>query len=917
MKSFRRNIMKSVIEAEKLQESLAVLETSKQFDKSIFNLVYDKAAILINQIINSRIEMQNQNSSQIMRNPVENIISFQGRRGTGKTSAMLSVYQALKNRNRNAEWWKMLENINSGKQVSDNDGEECNSTNGMRYSFVVIDYIDASMLERGEDILELIVANMFSKLQQKDKKDYRNKIDYENRRLYEKFANVFDILINVKKNSKINNELSPLQMLAQLSNSQILGSKMEKLVQDYLEYMLREDERYDRDTSYLVIAIDDIDMHFHKKDGSSYELLETLHRYLMIPNVIILVSYDYTHLCNSCEKHFIELYHKKHTLTQDNYMYIDSLTVEYLNKVLPNYTRIHMPSLRKRDYEEINGPRYYVQIKKDDLEKVFDNFFKDITGKLSNQNLTLSVKQFAFLLKASNAGIFYDALGDKRHFADPTTLRELAQTYVFHEHLRTIKKQHSDEVESNNAVYKELLDDLYFRHATEKLSVAEQRMFKNYLDVKIERRSQDIIRDIRNKYMKDTDNDFSAIRYLGERKYSYSMGELLYALYQASSEGIFTKALIGCILESYTIMLTRFYRNYRVTENSTKNSNRLENKKRILKIMGASISSSWSNKLMPSYHRVPEMPWQGMDTSNTETSQIVDFAAVKFTSHEIQWYFEIIENIAVEETVEGQSQSSLDWDVEMLHMIEILCMFFTNIYNNKDENSTGFTVDYRTNNSGNDFGNLQVKKDDFSFSCTDGCFNIMNFVNNLFLGEEYFNELHNNMKEAWTAYFDKKNNSEKFKNDKELYVNTFLEENSLYNTYKEWWNKSFGLALPIYSFDMMYNLFKRCFLNQTHHSIIRYDGRFLPSILHLLENEIGEMLKKESEYYYKLSDNSIVANEHFYSYYKNNPFLQYLKKVEADNNMRLIFETRFKNLVQVIAQRPEVTENGISTNRNS
>lgn len=488
--------MKSVIEVEKLRESLAILENSGQFQRSLFKLVYDKAAVLINQLMRQQSGDGNCPRARI-RSTTENIISFQGRRGTGKTSAMLSVYEALKKQNRRSPWWKAIENTkgwNRAKGQKDKEEEECDETydegNNKKCTFVVIDYINASMLEHGEDVLELIIANMFSLLQEADKRENITRIGYKNRELYEEFANVFGILTNVKKEEKAGNDLSPLQKLAQLSNSQILGTKIETLIRNYLRRMLENEKEYDEDTAYLVIAIDDIDMYF-QEGGSPYEILETLHRYLMIPNVLILVSYDHTYLYRACEKHFAKMYYEQQQLSEDERNRVSDLTIEYLNKVLPNYMRIHMPSLRKRDYEGDKN-EYCVQIKKNDCRELLGDFASTFEGSFEDA-LLLPIKKFAFLMKASTAGLFYDALGNKRHFSEPTTLRELAQMYVFYGHIRTIKEKYTEEkIEQNNAAYKELLDDLYFRYAAENLNIDEFTQFKRYLDVNIERRSRDI-----------------------------------------------------------------------------------------------------------------------------------------------------------------------------------------------------------------------------------------------------------------------------------------------------------------------------------------------------------------------------------------------------------------------------------------
>lgn len=397
---------------------------------------------------------------------------------------------------------------------------------------------------------------------------------------------------------------------------------------------------------------------------------------------------------------------------------------------------------------------------------------------------------------------------------------------------------------------------------------------------------------------------------MGEKKYSYSMGELLYSLYRASSEGRFTKKLIICILESYTIMLTRIYRNYVEAPKSS------ENRNRIIEIMGASVSSSWSNLIMPKYLR-GQNSWKGLD-SEEEESQIVEFAAVKFTSVEKDWAFEIIGDMEWPIEIIGDNALTLPEEEErqrkkrekeQLQMMEILCMFFTNVSNKNARHKTaGFTVEYlgdkeKENNVridvGIDVGNKIKKGADFTFRYTDGCFNVMNFVNNLFLGEEYFEKLHESMEEAWIGYFEKAGhrfNEETSSGEKSAFVKKFLRENSLYADEKSWWEESKGLALPIYSFDMMYNLFKRCYLNQEVLGVIKNPEDFLPSILKLLESRIGTLLEKEEKYYYQTK-----REKQFYDHYKGNPFLKYIERVNADERLNPIFGSRFHNIVQVIA----------------
>lgn len=687
--------MKGVIEVKNLSEPLFVLDDISKFETSLFRTVYEKAGVLLGNIISKKQEEIEKREKTDVRSTVENIISFQGRRGTGKTSAMLSVHDALKKYNNREDHQHFLGFSEKNREVS----------------FVVIDYINASMLEKGEDILELVLANMFSLLRKRESEE-RERISYSNRKLYQLFEEIYGNLINIKKRREENGDISPLRMLTKLSNSQVMETRICELVKEYLDYMQRDRNGYGNGrNAFLVITIDDVDMHFQKEGSSPYEMLETLHRYLMIPGVIIMLSYNYLDLYQGCEKHFYELFHKSQKMGDKEESYVQELALQYLNKILPAHMKVNMPSLRKRDYEGNGMPK--VRLTKSEAETILKEFAQEFQFSGENPVINLSVKEFALLLKASVAGLYYDARGNKRHFSEPLRLRELAQTYIFYRQLEVMDEERKRE-ERDEAIYKELLDDLYFRFATEKLLKKEMEKFRRYLDVTIERRSRDIVSDIK-KCANDKGVAFSEIEYKGLEDVSYSYGELLYGLYKASSEGWFSKELIWCILDSYTIMLTKLYKKF-ISKNEEQQKKEI--KERLMEIIGASISSSWSNVFLPKYRLFNE---EGRESHTGEAREskkgIIKFGALKFTSMDsvsdsVSWNFEL-KGIRSTETCR-----------QALQTMEILGMFFTNVKKNGDE---GFQITYEPVKKG-EVNALpeEMYKPYFRFCFTDGCFNIMN-----------------------------------------------------------------------------------------------------------------------------------------------------------------------------------------------
>lgn len=865
--------MTRTIKLQRLAEERTIIEESKLFDESVFGFVYQKAKRLLDKIVSKKeanIEViEKEQCVQDLQ--IDNIISFEGRRGTGKTSVMLSVCKALK-RNYQTEFVR--------------------AESGEIPFFIVLDSVDASMLENGEDILDIILAHMFFELTKIDQQYGRERGSYENRELYKLFDEVYGSLkMNSKDYGRYGNSSSPLSLLTKVSNSQILKLKIFELTQMYLKYIGRL--RYEGKKPFLVISVDDLDMHFQSKEGSPFELLETLHRYFMIPGVIILLTYSYADLCIGCHKHFYQIYHEWETRYTNNGKMeetVHNLTIQYLKKVLPIQTRIYMPSLKKRDYREENN----IQIEMTSLEfkTVFgvnaDKYVIGIAKRDKNEKIVLPLKKFVMLLKVSLADLYYDVVGNKKHFVEPTTIRELAQMYMFIKQLKNMYEETQKNVGSEEAetlLFKELLDEIYFRYAKVNLGPEEDEKFTKYLDVSIERRSKDILSDIRDKAERKEIN-ISEITYTSSAEKSYSYGELLYCLYRAGRESILSKELVCCILDSYTVMLTKFYR-------KLKNGNQ-EYRKRILEVMGSSVSSSWSNLFIPKIDiSNNKEKMDDVDSSNfiiSVNSSLRKVGAKKIASEATKWEFELRENSGV---------------IKQFQMLEVMLMFFTDVYY-KDGNNRimpGFKITY---DNGKHWENA-VKGSDkrprgFTIEFYYGCFNIMNFVNNLFREKEYFDEIHRCLEEAFVQYFNdlgKRSSSNIQVEYNKGHINRFFEKNSLRKKYDKWFWETCGLAMPIYSFDMMYNVLKRVFQNYSMKSeFVQPDEVW--NYVEVVYDRIGELLEKENEFYFP-KINRKKDNSQFYYAYINSPFIDWLKKSDE----KLEWKEQFAKMIAQIGSVPE------------
>ena len=70
-----------------------VHEKRCDFDKSLFHRVYQRSYMIVQEYVDFQLERKTESNYQ---ENVDNIVTFMGRRGTGKSSAMLSFMKGLR-----------------------------------------------------------------------------------------------------------------------------------------------------------------------------------------------------------------------------------------------------------------------------------------------------------------------------------------------------------------------------------------------------------------------------------------------------------------------------------------------------------------------------------------------------------------------------------------------------------------------------------------------------------------------------------------------------------------------------------------------------------------------------------------------------------------------------------------------------
>lgn len=227
-----------------------------------------------------------------------NIIAFLGDRGSGKTSCMRSVVNFCKG---NHEDW------------------------------LFTDEIDPSFFDETHNILEILVGELYGKfcnaLEEWDCLS-REKQD-ELRNIQDKFRKVKSAFRYLDQTELVDGLESETDGLKHLNEGGQLRSLMNELISGILKY---------HNKKMLVISIDDLDLNIRH----SYVMMEKIRKYLILPQVAIIIAARYSQLfdsvCLVLTRHY-EIIHNR-----VSHKDISEMAERYLTKMFPLDQRFDMPS---------------------------------------------------------------------------------------------------------------------------------------------------------------------------------------------------------------------------------------------------------------------------------------------------------------------------------------------------------------------------------------------------------------------------------------------------------------------------------------------------------------------------------------------------------------------------------------------
>lgn len=894
-------------------------DEASQFKNSFFAEVYENAINAVEEIVSDnrkkgKIVGERKKDQRIKS--VSNVISFIGRRGTGKSSVMMSFQDALRQYTNENYQCERYNNIIFRKEA---DMENVR--------FFSLDYIDASVLEESEDVFILVLANMLNYLYSlKSFSDEYN--DNSKRELIGAFERVYEEFLTLK-NSRQDREgvYSSFETLLNVASSQRIRERFYKLVQQFIKYIQRTTDERAKEC-YMVIAIDDLDMaHYNtqnsnktksKINNKSYEIVNSIHKYFSIPGVIVLTAYNYENLMLQSEKFFIEsdrTANDKGHEKESQQMTSSRLASQFVDKVFPPVYRVYLPSWKKNDF---GSSAIEVDVVTGIPE---ENILEKYVEKAKK---TLNIKKFVLVLYAEKAGIFFDPFGKKIHFLEPDSLRKIADMVAIFD---GVEKKVDNNIEDYKFLYKQKIlkkikSDTYFRFVQEKLFLSEERVyFAELQGQRIDRRSQVIVKDFCGKIprlgkaiKKETERykvnvansilrrgytyvDYSKTNYIVAQKednsnVKYSLAEFIHCIYHMTrnSSEKYSKELVSCILNSYTVYLSELFSIYQNEKkkmsieeymsyvNKDKNMESVQNTKIreiqeiFSELIGESICGKWTEYFFPeTYTIVPGV----MSSSESRSESIIlgctttTKAANSFT----------IESRNRENREDFKPNEGFEKAMKACIM---MCMFYvdaldwdslniTSINRNEEERELNYIT-------------IQVPGNSQRIEMTA-------FMKYAVRYSEFLDKMNELLKKSIKA-------QEKFENENWIIECIEKVVNEIKQEYIKWDYKYSNMILPIQNFDLTYNMIKRIYQKTSKKNrIVRIDTGedFLKEVMSM--NALFSEYLGEIDEYYKI-DSNLATSVSFADTFKECPFIKWIQSImKEDEEITNSIGYIFKNMI--------------------
>lgn len=429
------------------------------------------------------------------------IIAFEAQRGYGKTQTMLSFSHWMENLH--APFVRGCRHRGCGEQLpcacdhrkasTCYDADEKDACTNMPL-FVVLPMIAPSAFEEKQNLLYVVLSRLYNHAQDLVReKNMSEEKRMELSRILQKCLSG----INGFKKLDCQSSYDDFSSLQDVCDGLALRKHFWELL-----YFLAKEEAGPCDT-FFVIQLDDVDSQI--KNG--YQVLDDIRKYLLIPNLVILMSTDEDLLFRAIQEEHFQQFKALNSIDPSNMpSLVAKISKKYINKLIPPSHMVHLPRLEQ--YLESAQTRlalYY--LKRDvEIERISSNH--EDREKIRNalvlpwqDEVQYNAQKTLFMLIFRKTGIAFTDHANYMHNIIPRSLRGLNQLIFFLNKMEDIpqfgEKDFKSEYDYVSAWEKRI-----------KISELNLAYFKNYflnewLDAKIthvstERNDRQFLRDLMN-----------------------------------------------------------------------------------------------------------------------------------------------------------------------------------------------------------------------------------------------------------------------------------------------------------------------------------------------------------------------------------------------------------------------------------
>lgn len=576
------------------EETRHVIETidDEKIEESLFSDQYKKALSSLDNLLSINVPLISKNDDEA--GPANNIISFIGDRGAGKTSCMMSITHLLKN-GLNGEIKVAYPNVAYNK-------------------YYCMERIDPSFFDETHNVIELFLANLYKNFQDKINENRRKSSDVKDetqaRKVFEVFAKAQKMMTEMTKPQR--ESMDVLDDLQNLSAGVQLGSLLKELVEAFFEYLNNK-------SGVLVLPIDDIDLNSRQAP----EMLEQIRKYLIQPNIILLLSVKIDQLALTKRIHIQKEYEIiRYSEMLKGGTVLNDMVEAYLTKLLPHQQRVYLPE----------GTAYFytpVQIiKKIDNKEYVEPF----------PSVRLMVTELIF---RKTRYLFYNS-PEKTSYIVPNNLRELR---ILTSLLCNMKDYWSkdDGNHSENNLYNKLLfrKYLYENWVTNNLDVRMQKIVSEILAVQdVAQINAKVLASLVSVFRKKlptqvftpksrinvVDNEIAYIIDSSNTNYNIAVGDVLDIIdYLEESETEIMNIHFLFLLRSYYSM--RLYQEYDAVSDNQRTPDKVMIQTRL-----SELNLTEYDKLVGGFYintRISRLVPQGSHNFDYRSARQIDFVALQ------------------------------------------------------------------------------------------------------------------------------------------------------------------------------------------------------------------------------------------------------------------------------------------------